>query len=236
VQVDAEGSAAWTKLLRGQSKLTPAKVVRRLTQGLPIEVHGNLKVEINRIPDGVALVINCKAPNADAEDDGAWDRQMCAMSLCRTITADEDGRITMVDERTDMRTGGCKELYRNLLPLYEELGVTEVTLSADEVGSYAWVRYGFRPDPKEWRKLGKKLTQRLAVLSEQIADEAQVGRIENIIASSDPEAIVAIANLKNPNFTERSLGFAMLEKNIWKGKLDLGDEDTLAAVRKYVGL
>ena len=88
------------------------------------------------------------------------------ISLTRTITV-KDGKISMVDERTDvnekLKPGcSCKELYKNLLPLYTDMGVEEVTMSADEVGSYAWVRYGFRPSDKdEWMKLREAIRQNL---------------------------------------------------------------------------
>ena len=236
VQVNAKGAKAWNDLMNDRMQdVTPAKLVSSLFEGVKtVEPYDNMSIQVLPIQEGkekgFILNINAKQKDAARDDNASWFRENCQISICRKITKSPEGRIIMVDERTDMRGGGCKELYRNLLPFYKALGVQEVTLSADEVGSYAWVRYGFRPDVEEWKLLREKIRASLeGLMLEGDIDDEQVSEIEDILASDDPNSIEAIANLEKP------LGFRLLHKNIWKGTLDLTDKKMVAKLRQYIG-
>ena len=238
VAIGEEAEVAWAGLFGDDDALSPARVVNLLTQNSPLEFTDNLSIQVLRIPNGVIFNMNCKQSGAPPDEQASWLREHCQMSLSRKITR-EHGRLVMVDERTDMRGGGCKQLYRQLLPLYEAMGVTNVSLSADEVGSYAWVRYGFRPSAEGWLELRTSITARLEQRRGQL-DAETYQAVLAILAKADPNAIEEIANLNidvpsgDGGGATAKLGFLLLQKNMWEGVLDLTNAETVGKLRAYI--
>jgi hypothetical protein len=64
------------------------------------------------------------------------------------------------------------------------------------------------------------------------------GEVRVLLKSDDPETIVKIADLSTeiPQKIGKpaKLGFLLLQKNIWKGTLDLENEETVKALKKYI--
>lgn len=255
VRITEEDLAAWQSLFKGDDSLTPEHVVDVLAKAVPFDVVDNLKVQVDKISGGIMLTINCKQSAQKISDKKIpekeiWMRDNCQMSLTRKITRGEEGEIIMEDERTDMRGGGCKQLYQALLPMYKKMGVKEVSLEADDVGSYAWVRYGFRPGKegeKGWAELREKMTERLQGMeAEGSISEETAGKVKALLKSDEPNTIKAIADLdteipepglqkgKKSEGKPMKLGFRLLQKNIWHGVLNLEDEDVMNELRKYI--
>ncbi len=238
LSIDQEAVKAWSNVLGEGAPPFETVLNYLLAQDLPIELKDNLSIQLNKFNSGVGLTINVKQSNALPEDRKSWDRMAAQLSLMRTFERRE-GELIVEEMRTDMRGGGAKVLYRKLLPLYLKLGVTQIELEADEVGSYAWVRYGFRPKLKgknSWQELCEKLRGTVQRLEEKIGNSLQVKEIYRLLESNDPATIVQIADLKNDNFEGGKLGFVILHRNIWAGYLDLRDQNAVAMMEKYINL
>jgi hypothetical protein len=254
VRITEEELAAWGDVFKGHDDLTPEYIVDVLAKAVRFDVADNLMVQVNKISDGIMLTINCKQPDQKIQDKKIpekeiWMRENCQMSLTRKITRGEDGEIIMEDERTDMRGGGCKDLYKTLLPMYQQMGVKKVTMDADDIGSYAWVRYGFRPDKdgeKSWATVRQEMERRLRTMEEENSITPKTaGKVRALLKNDDPNTIEDIADLNidipeaelgegKEGVKKMKLGFRLLQKNMWHGTLDLEDEDVMDELRKYI--
>ncbi len=133
--------------------------------------------------------------------------------------------------------GVAKELLANSVELYEQAGISKVTLfAALDVGGYAWAKYGFCPEPgRATRELFSSIRERLAEL-DGVAEpvRAVVGRL---LDSEDPKAVWAISDLEGisvPNRGEKTpLGKALLLGTHWKGQLLLDDPEARARFDHY---
>ena len=254
VRITEEELAAWGDVFKGHDDLTPEYVVEVLTKAVPFDVVDNLMVQVNKISDGVMLTINCKQPGDKVQEKEIpekeiWMRDNCQMSLTRKITRGKGGEIIMEDERTDMRGGGCKDFYKTLLPMYQQMGVKKVTMDADDIGSYAWVRYGFRPDKegeKSWATVRQEMERRLRTMEEENSITPKTaGRVRALLKNDDPNTIKLIADLDTEipeaelcegkeGVKKMKLGFRLLQKNMWHGTLDLEDKEAMVALREYI--
>jgi hypothetical protein len=186
---------------------------------------------------GARLVsVNIHAP--ESEQHG---RAQNWLSLRLNLQRIPRSRLEAVVPRMDVHglQGGAKKVFHNLLPLFREIGVDRITLDAAEVGSYAWVRYGFRPDRREWKRLRSELLARLAKLAEVpglAGGRAKRREIERILSRSDPEAIRALADLDDASFPAPGrLGFRLLNGATWHGALDLTNGDAVNELKRYIG-
>lgn len=116
-----------------------------------------------------------------------------------------------------------------------------MTLDADEVGSYTWVRYGFRPKQdgeKSWSKLCGKIGGTLKNLeTNRLVTQEEAAQVREWLKSLDPETIVQIAGMKRMikvDDREVSLGFMLLNKNIWEGVLNLQNDEIMEEVWAYI--
>lgn len=133
--------------------------------------------------------------------------------------------------------GFGKKFLRNSLRLYEEAGVAEIRLVADiDAGGYAWARYGFVPDPDEWRELKGFIERRMIKqqLFQTQSDEA-IQAVNAALRSDDPRAIWKIADLREEVAgTGEPLGRVLLKRQEWQGRLRLDDPEVVARFRRYV--
>lgn len=108
------------------------------------------------------------------------------LSLSRLFTV-QDAKLSVKESRTDVEGGLGKQLYRNLLPLYDSLGIEEITLEATETGKYAWARYGFLPkDDAQWQKITSSIYRDLKpALEHSLRQEltAQLGAVTPTLTS-----------------------------------------------------
>jgi hypothetical protein len=247
LSVDPEACAAWEKLFG--KELKPEDVLGTVVTGVTnIDFKNNTLFHISKCSGGVMMTLNCKRSDEDCiekkiSEKAKWYRDNCQIVISRLITRPEEGDIQIVEERTDAHVpGACKQLYRCMLPIYQQMGAKAVTLDADEVGSYAWVRYGFRPKQdgeKSWSKLCGKIGATLKNLeTSRLVTQEEAAEVREWLKSPDPETIVQIAGMKRMikvDEREVSLGFMLLNKNIWEGVLDLQNDEIMQEVWAYIG-
>ncbi len=253
IEIDRDAESAWTELFGKRSRLTSAQVIETIaSEKMPIDFRDNIRVKLKGSGNSVVLTFNCKQPDdiirsRRIANEAIWFRENCQMSVARVFKLNEHGEIEIEDARTDFPGGGAKQFYQALLPLYERLGVRRVTMIADEVGSYAWVRYGFRPvveGEENWYMLRQKIAKKLDDLEKnRVIDRKIRKQVLDLLASNDPNTIEQIADLRtnvtqyddNGNKITSALGFVLLNKTTWSGVLDLHNKNILDKVYRYIG-
>lgn len=149
-------------------------------------------------------------------------------SITRTLTL-RDGEVTVGHEMfrvsSSAQGGGvAKSMLKQSFKLYEEMGVSKVTLEANiNVGGYAWAKYGFLPDAGEWEYLRKSLTKNLDALA--LSDEL-AAPLRALINGDDPKAIWVLS--------DSIYGKNLLLDTSWEGYIDLKDEQAMARFRGYI--
>lgn len=246
LSVDQAACDAWTELFGNE--LRPEDVLKSVVKGVKnIDCKDNTYFQIMKCGGGGVMTLNCKRSDDDCiekniPENDRWHRENCQMVVSRLITRTNDEEIRIVEERTGVHApGACKLLYQCMLPIYQQMGARTVTLDADEVGSYAWLRYGFRPKQdgeKSWSKLCGKIASTLNNLEMQgDVTKEEADQLRELLKNPDPNTIVQISGLKKKfeiDGREVTLGFRLLQKNIWEGVLDLEDEGIMQEVWTYI--
>jgi GNAT superfamily N-acetyltransferase len=128
--------------------------------------------------------------------------------------------------------GVAKQLMRDQIDVYKQMGIDKVTLLANiDVGGYAWAKYGYAPSIGDWRAVANAAQQRLAGLQSLPPEIKQA--VEQLLASRDPKAIWALADIRFP-VGDSTLGKRLLLDQSWHGTLDLTDAASLARFDAYV--
>jgi GNAT superfamily N-acetyltransferase len=150
--------------------------------------------------------------------------------------------------------GLSRSLMRNAYRVARLLGLTSIKLRAIEIGSYAWLRYGFRPDDESWEgPLKADIATRLAeLLAVRAVGETARARVLRFLGGDDPALANAIAAERQlvPSLRRGPdgrpvlvpLGRALIaEANggrgcSWQGTLALNDPAVMRVFLDYVGL
>lgn len=129
-----------------------------------------------------------------------------------------------------------KDLMAHNVDLYRRQGIDDVGVTAgDQVGGYAWARYGFVPYTSSWDGLKQDLYHELYGLGSRISS-ADRAAMEKILQSDDPKAVWNVADYRAPVRGQRDpLGKHLLLGQSWGGKMDLHDPDVLDRFYNYVG-
>lgn len=140
-------------------------------------------------------------------------------------------------------------LFKDVLPLYDELGVKRIYLKAGlSAGGAVWGKFGFRPiDNDQWSKLKPKVRKNLAKISSEASKtyESKYQRnlgeaVESILEQNDPTAFWMIHDTDDCKVLdglaglEYGLSAALLHGTRWSGILDLGDRRARARLHDYL--
>lgn len=115
------------------------------------------------------------------------------------------------------------------MALYKKLGLKEIRLGTEDVGSYAWARYGFLPKGEHWKE-----EVRIRLRTTPVSDAVKLS-IAKILNSKDPRAMWAISDQKTLLPNGDTLGFHLLYKTNWGGGLSLDDRVAMRRFYNYVG-
>jgi hypothetical protein len=155
----------------------------------------------------------------------------------------------------------AKDFLKHSMATYQTLGVKDIKLHANiDVGGYAWAKYGFVPEPNDWKKLKLRMLKRLTYMKDNkfLIDDETMNHVEQMLLSEDPATIRKIADLTIPvkilpigpdteypeysfqKFIEinadktMSLGKALLLNDDWHGKFDLNNKESMNRFNAYV--
>jgi hypothetical protein len=129
--------------------------------------------------------------------------------------------------------GAARSLLRDLVGYYDKSGINRIQITAEKVGAYAWLKFGFLPTEGSWEGLatsiGKRLDKDPDLASLPAAARA---RVKSILADPDPAASWQLADLYHDG---ESLGKKLLVGQNWHGKLDLNNATQRTRFETYVG-
>lgn len=135
----------------------------------------------------------------------------------------------------------------NQFDLYRRLGLVRVKIFANiDVGSYAWLKYGFLPLLISWNKGGiKGDVLRAFNFIEPKIDPATARMIREALNSSDPHALWAISDINDPIYhivdprygrpkKPTTVGKYLLVNQGWQGNFDLANRVQIERFDAYV--
>ena len=142
--------------------------------------------------------------------------------------------------------GQGRRFMGDLVAVARLLGLARITLYAEYVGRYVWLRAGFLPDRGSWRTMQVELQQRLAAAIPDIGD---LRFLELLRLARSPDRVAAreLAALADRVTSQElfgsdgcgmpvPLGRALFLEigSGWSGELDLSDEDSMAVADAYL--
>lgn len=128
--------------------------------------------------------------------------------------------------------GAAKPILRNYLAAWEQAKVTRVELDAVDLGSYAWLRYGFVP--KNRPQFIKAVRERLESLKN--LRPAVVRYIEDALGDIDAGDAKAAWRLSDLRDGKRKVGIELLREVAWRGTMDLTDTEQRTRLTHYIGV
>lgn len=142
--------------------------------------------------------------------------------------------------------GQGRRFMADLVAVARLLGLSRITLDAEHVGRYAWLRAGFLPDRGSWRTMQVEVQQRLAAAIPDIGEQRflellRLARSPDRVSARELAALtekVTSRELFGPDGrgTRVPLGRALFLEigSGWSGELDLSDQDSMAVADAYL--
>jgi len=149
----------------------------------------------------------------------------------------------------DRQKGKGRMLMADLVDTAARFGIHTITIEAQDIGRYAWARFGFVPDRTAWmRSVRVEARRRLKMANAEISPTAMVAYGE-ILDGENPKLIREVVSWRDPvtsivkfnkdiGLPEKvPLGQALLleTQEQWYGTFDLGDPETMEIFGRYVG-
>lgn len=122
--------------------------------------------------------------------------------------------------------GIAKRVLKDHMQLYQRMGVSSVRVDAgDDVGGYAWAKFGFVPNQPSWNKLRDLVGKRLD--RDEKVSPADKAIVRRLLTLDDPKTIWPLADYRN------GIGRELLLGTSWTGHLRLSDEQAMRRFRAY---
>lgn len=147
----------------------------------------------------------------------------------------------------DQHKGRGRLLMTDLVDTAERLGISLITVEAEDIGRYAWARFGFVPDRGSWNfQVRIEAIRRLQLARGQLTAEAYAAYRE-VLDMEQPEMIREVASwtdmVDSRHMDDRGyplkveLGKALLLETSanWFGDFRLDDPESMKIFRRYVG-
>lgn len=149
----------------------------------------------------------------------------------------------------ERQKGKGRMLMADLVDTAARLGINTITIEAQDIGRYAWARFGFVPDRTAWmRSVRIEARRRLKMANAEISP-VDMGAYLEILDGENPKLIREIASWRNEvtsisGFNKDTglpekvpLGQALLleTREQWYGTFELDDPETMEIFANYVG-
>ena len=128
-------------------------------------------------------------------------------------------------------------------------GINTITIEAQDIGRYAWARFGFVPDRSSWMwHVRVEARRHLKMTSAEISQPA-LGAYGEVLDGENPKLVREVASWRDPvtsivKFNKDTglpekvpLGQALLleTQSQWYGTFELDDPETMDIFERYVG-
>lgn len=147
----------------------------------------------------------------------------------------------------DQQGGRGRLFMADLVDTAERLGINVITVEAEDIGRYAWARFGFVPDRGSWNfQVRVEAVRRLQMARGQLSSQAYAAYRE-VLDMERPEMIREVASwtdmVDSRHMDDRGyplkveLGKALLLETPanWFGEFRLDDPESMTIFRRYVG-
>lgn len=149
----------------------------------------------------------------------------------------------------DRQKGKGRMLMANLIDTAARFGINTITIEAQDIGRYAWARFGFVPDRTAWmRSVRVEARRRLKMATAEISPTA-MGLYRDVLDGENPKLIREVVSWRDPvtsivKFNKDTglpekvpLGQALLleTQEQWYGTFELDDPETMEIFERYVG-
>jgi hypothetical protein len=144
--------------------------------------------------------------------------------------------------------GQGRLLMADLVDTAARLGIRQIAVEAQDIGRYAWVRFGFLPDRGSWNFQIRIEARRRLLRSRGEIERKLFAAFLDVLDGEDPSLIRQVAEWgvlvnslrdydENGNPAKIAVGKALLLETgaQWYGLFDLDDEETMTIFRRYVG-
>ena len=235
VPVDSDARAWWVEDVFSKHGLTPEGVGDLITES----VHSD-KTILYRYIDGKAKEFALAVKGRLRDDGDLW-------FVDRTISL--SGRFFNAEEMfvppQDRMGGVGRRLMGDLIRMGELFGANRIKIHAQDIGRYAWLRMGFRPDDGSWRSMQQPLAAGLGDI-EDVLGRARVTDLTMQIMRGRPDVAFVLANLHDM-VPSRSLKGSSAEPVLiplgkrlfleqagsWTGEFDLVNESLVHRAKAY---
>lgn len=142
--------------------------------------------------------------------------------------------------------GVGRRFMADAVSLAATLGLERVTLEADNIGRYAWLRCGFLPDRGAWMRMRQEIITRIVLAREELSSDRFM-QVLDLARSERPVAARELAALTDPVSSTTlldanahpvtvPLGRSLfLEASPpWAGSLDLNDSLSMDVLDRYL--
>lgn len=129
--------------------------------------------------------------------------------------------------------GFYKPYFSNNLSLCDSLAIESIDIFAQNVGRYAWLKYGFKPSPESWGDMKYYLRAAFNDVKDGLSSQS-IETAQKALLSDDPKAAWMIADLDEPCLGERLGPYLMSLTAPWEGALDLTDDDCRRRCEDYL--
>lgn len=159
----------------------------------------------------------------------------------------EAQRMIVPHAEQDRRKG--RLLMADLVDTAARLGIRRIEIEAEDIGRYAWARFGFVPDRTAWNYHVRIEARRRLQRSRREIDDGRFAYCASVLEQDNPTAIREVVSWTDPvvsysSPTDRdnlpamtTLGRALVMEvqAQWFGSFDLDDPETMAIFTTYVG-
>jgi hypothetical protein len=149
-----------------------------------------------------------------------------------------DHSIFMLDDKLQ-GAGQAKKFLASSVEAYKHLGIDKVKVHANiDVGGYAWLKYGFKPDRNGVAALTEHATGRIDALHKAgVIDDTTKAHLTRSVNFEDFTSMIDIGGNRKVEFEgkSQSIGKHLFLNSDWTGELDLHSRTSMQAFNSYVG-
>ncbi|HMK89813.1 MAG TPA: GNAT family N-acetyltransferase [Methylocystis sp.] len=234
--VDEAGRAWWIERFYGPFGLTPEGMGDLITKSAVGD-----KLIIYDFIDGMGHAFRLRVEGSLSGPGEVWFVERTFELSGNLFNADE---MFVADKIRGAGLG--RRLMGDLIEACETLQVDRIKIQARNIGRYAWLRMGFRPDMGSWIEMRKNLIDALLRFEEALGRDA-AWRTAEMVAKGGPETANVVASLEEPVPSRQLLDSFMRPVQVplgkalllewtgdWSGEFMLADPEMKRIATKYL--
>lgn len=235
--VDETGRAWWLERFFEAHGLTPEDMGDLITRSVTTE-----KSMRYDFIDGVGQAFSLRVEGRFRDAGEIWFVERTLNLSGAAFNADE-----MFIPEGDAGEGRGRRLMADLVGTCKLVGVSRIRLQARQIGRYAWLRMGFKPDLGSWMDLRRTLLAGIYSFEESLGG-GMVGELARRIAHGREETANFLAALDNPVPSPRLVGPDGRPREVplgkalfldfggdWSGEYVVEDNDMDRIAKLYLG-